>query len=155
VGKESISGLKSDAASVGLSLRLAGDDNVLDFAGKPDLQLGPVTSVLAPSPGEGLAKGREASPIRLGNVTFNQAANSLNVWKTNAPKDGDLSRQLPVEAANRNATQTSDIAGWAIVGLAAFAIIIAMAIGYYENDRDDRTRRRSSRRKKRRHRRTT
>jgi hypothetical protein len=156
VGRESIPGLGNDAGATVLSLRSASGDLVLNFGANQDLGLGPVVSVEAPAaretPG---SNAKETGPIRLGNVTFNQAADSLNVWRTDTAKGSDLSRQFQTETITPNVAQSSSIGGWAIAALAAIAVIIAMAIGYYENDRDDRNRRRSSRKSRRRHRRAS
>jgi hypothetical protein len=155
VGKESIPGLKSEAGPAVLSLRSAKGDVVLNFGVNQDLGLGPVVSVVAPAAVEVQMtgpKGKVASPMRLGNVTFNQTAESLNAGAADAAKTGDLSRQFQTETITPNVAQSSAINGWAIAALAAIAVIIAMAIGYYENDRDDRKRRKTSRRSRRRHR---
>jgi hypothetical protein len=153
--KESIPGLGNEATSIVFTLPSAKGDIILNFGANQDLGLGPVLSVIAPAAGENGVKsdnsGRAGGPIRLGNITFNQAANSLNVWKSDTLKHGDLSRQSQNEAAGLNAAQSSGSGGWAIAALAALAIMAAMAIGFYENDRDDRQRRRSSRRDRRRH----
>jgi hypothetical protein len=130
----------------------------LNFAAQQDLGLGPVVSVVAPAPDQVHMtgpNGREAGSMRLGNVTFNQLANSLNVWESGVARAGDLSRQFQTVTITPNVVQSSAISGWAVAALAAFAVMVAMAIGYFENDRDDRTRRRSSRKSHRRHRRSS
>jgi hypothetical protein len=155
-GKESMPGLKSEAEPVILSLRSAKGDVVLNFGAKQDLGLGPMVSVVAPPPDDVHImgpNGSAANSVRLGNVTFNQLADSLNVWGSGVAKAGDLSHQFQTATITPNVVQSSAISGWAIAGLAGFAVMVAMAIGYYENDRDDRTRRRSSRKSRRRHRR--
>lgn len=155
MGKEPIPGLRSEAGPVVLSLPSTKADIALNFGANRDPGLGPVVSVAAPPAGDAeitKSNGMEAGPMRLGNVTFNQAADSLNVWGSGTAKEGDLSRQLQTEATAPNVVQASTISAWAIVALAAFGVIVAMAIGYYENDRDDRKRRRGSRKSRRRHR---
>ena len=156
VGKESIPSLVNEADAAVLSLRSTSGDFVLNFGANQDLGLGPVVSVVAPPARETSgSKATATGPIRLGNVTFNQAADSLNAWNTGTAKQGDLSRQFQTQTIAPNVAQSSSISGWAIAALAAIAVIIAMAIGYYENDRDDHKRRRSSRKSRRRHRRAS
>jgi hypothetical protein len=153
---EWIAGLQNDAGPAVLSLRSEGGDVSMNIAAGQDLDLGPVVSVVAPPMGENATgSGQTAGPIRLGNVTFNQTADSLNVWSSGSGKAGDLSRQFEMATTDRNVVQSSPISGWAIAALAGLAVIIAMAIAYYENDRDDRKRRRSSGRGRRRHHRTS
>jgi len=95
---------------------------------------------------------QEPGPLRLGNVSFNRAAASFNVGKPDDLKANDLSRQFGGTAvAAKNVAASSPINVWAIAGIGALAMIVAMTIGFYENDRDDRQRRKKNRRHRHRH----
>jgi hypothetical protein len=117
--------------------------------------LGPVVSVAAPSPREAdettSTKVNEDGALHLGNASFDRVAESLNLRPTGATKANDLSRQFGSAPAARNVASSVSIDGWAIIGILALVLIVGMAIGFYENDRDDRQRRKKNRRRRHRH----
>ena len=94
----------------------------------------------------------QPTTIRLGNVTFNQVAASVNAWKVDGSNPNDLSRQFQGGVAAANQASAISISGWAVVGLAGFAIILGLVLGQYENDHEDRKRRKNRRHHRRGHR---
>ncbi len=89
--------------------------------------------------------------IPLGNVAFNRAATSLNLQKIEVPKTDDLSRQYQGGVAAPNVVHSVPIGGPAMAGVAFLAVLIALAVGYY--DRGRRRRRSRTRRPHHHHRR--
>lgn len=92
------------------------------------------------------------SAQHLGDGSFNQAAESLNVHKVAGGRNSnDLSRQFEGATASRNVATASPITGWAILILIALVAFGAIALGQYESD-DDLKRRKESRHRRRSHR---
>ncbi|MDR3403367.1 MAG: hypothetical protein P4L99_12790 [Chthoniobacter sp.] len=146
-----------DAPPILLSLDSSWGNVVMHFRAHEDDGLGPVVSIDALPNAEGETnRPKELKPepgaLRLGNVSFNQAADSFNVGKPDDGKANDLSRQFGgTGVAAKNVVTATPINGWAIAGIAALAVVAALAIGFFENDRDDRLRRKKNRRRKHRH----
>jgi hypothetical protein len=143
-----------DAPPLVLSLDSARGNVVMHFRAREDDGLGPVVSIDTLSVAE-TEKNRpnelkpEPGAPRLGNGSFNQAADSFNVGKPDSGKSGDLSRQFGgAGIPPKNVVTATPINGWAIAGIASLAVVAALAIGFFENDRDDRERRKKVRRRK-------
>ena len=139
------------------SLQFGTENVVMQFRAGENTVLGPIidlTKSLPEAPktvAGGTALESEPGPWRLGNVSFNRTAESFNVGETDDVRKDDLSRQLGKVGGSSQIATSAPITGWAIVGIAVLVILIAMAIGNYEGDKDDRKRRKKERRHRRHH----
>ncbi|MEP6673016.1 MAG: hypothetical protein ABJF10_27900 [Chthoniobacter sp.] len=146
-----------DASPQFLSLDSVRGNVSMRFRVEEGAGLGPVVSIVPPSTAEGgidrpQESKSEPGELRLGNVSFNQAADSFKMGKIDARKADDISRQFGGPGiASKDVAAGTSINAWAVVGIAALAVIVAMTIGFFENDRDDRQRRKKSRRRRHRH----
>jgi len=134
------------------------DWNALPDTTRPDESIGPpgnlpsLTTGKTDSPGETPGATPQPGPLRLGTVSFNQMAESVNAWKVGAPKADDLSRQFQPGASTPSFLSTIPAGGLAAIGLGAFAIILGLTLAQYENDREERRRQKRRRHHRHRHR---
>jgi hypothetical protein len=89
-------------------------------------------------------------PLRLGDVTFNRMAESVNAWKPAVATANDLSRSFQPGAAAPGLLGAIPAGAWLLTGIAAVALLLGLVLGQYEKDREER--RRQKRRKHHRHR---
>jgi hypothetical protein len=134
--------------------------NVTPDAGEADEGLGlavkpppsPAATEEADKPSGTGATPPQPATLRLGNVTFNEMAQSVNAWKVGPARADDLSRQFQMGVATPNVIDAIPVSGWAAIGLGAFAIILGMVLGQYENDHEERQRQKRRRHHRRHHR---
>jgi len=123
---------------------LANNERLVDLNANPAAGgwLGPVDDFLVSRPGDpgtpafdGTGTTGEPARIQIGNVSFNRTAASLDVQKVDVARADDLSRVSGLAAPPSNVAASVPLAGWAVVGLALLAIVIAVVIGDQQNDR--------------------
>jgi len=135
------------------TLAIPNQDEGLDFPlrfvpssgwlGPVESFLPPLVDVLGVTAPQGKKTGPDPAQVQIGSVSFNRAAESLNVRKIDVPRADDLSRQFPTAVATPNVAESVPINGWAILGITGLAVIVAVAIAHFENERRERRRHRS------------
>jgi hypothetical protein len=80
------------------------------------------------------------APLQIGDVTFNQMAESVNAWKTGPAKADDLSRQFQPKAGASGLMGAVPTGAWLVLGIAVFAVLFGLVLGQYESDQEARKR---------------
>lgn len=151
--------LPPEVAPGGFSLQFGTEHLSLHFGTEESTALGPVVDLTVPLPVAGQTtkdgkKSEETEPPawQLGDVSFKRTARSLNLGKTDdVIRKDDLSSQLGKVGGTKNIVASSPLTSGAIIGAVTLVAGIALAIGYYESDGDDRKRRQKARHRRRYH----